>query len=198
MMFLLRRDRMKGHQTVYRLLRKAGMLPALPWAFGVALITTALLSEPVRRDLLIGGVLALLSGCIFAAGVISSRVIVGNGILDVRDYGVRKQVKFINLTRVYTVPSTFSTILAFEDDVAGTAIVYLGYWRDEEKMLADMAESVRTAGVPCSGCAARLLGTEIAEGVADSNRTSLLEAALGFGWIAFSTVIPFLLGRLLA
>ena len=182
---------------IFKLLPKAWVLPAVPLASGLLHIFLYVNREPLYPPLLYGGVTALVLGAIYGGLILTSRVLVTRTALDVRDYGVRKLVEFKNLRRVYTIPSSFSTILALEDRYAGTAFVYLGYWTNESEMLREAAPHIVEAGIDCSPGAARLLGVEASYGFTDNIRTHLLEVTLGGIWLFSSTIMPLLVGMLL-
>jgi hypothetical protein len=190
-------QKMASDRRLYKLRNNSWVLPGLPWGFGAMYLFLSVAEAPFRPDLLIAGSLATAFGFLCLASNLTSRVLLTASVVDVRDYGVRRVLHLTDVTAVYTIPSTFSTIVAFKARGAKDVKIHLGYWKDEAVMLKTMAQVVVAHNIPCSPKASRLLKLEPAN-VSDATKPSLEEGVLALLWILTSSAVPLLIGTLLA
>jgi hypothetical protein len=188
---------MSDRPIIFRLRGSSWVLPGLPWVFGALYLILSVVEEPFRPDLLIAGLIALAFGFLCLVSNLTSRVIVSSERLDVRDYGVRHVLASSDVSCVYTIPSTFSTIIAFDGAHLGKVTIHLGYWRDEAAMLQELSHIVRINSITASPKAAKLLGVAPST-TQDATSPSLVEGFLALSWVLASTVLPVLLGLVLA
>ena len=181
---------------VFALRGTSWFLPVLPWVFGSVYTVLSVIEPPFRPHLLLAGIFAGAFGFLCLASNLTSRVLLSEERLDVRDYGVRRALNFSEISAVYTIPSTFSTIIAFRGKSGPDVTIHLGYWKEEQQMLKLLSETIQSLNIPCSQKAAELLRLKPAS-IPDETRPSLVEGGLALTWIIASSVLPVMLGLML-